>query len=496
MASSSNDATPTTLFDLLNNSLLLRNIAPHLPVASLFALARTSKTFFELVTSSPDAFRYLDLSVVSSAAAPSHEPLDSGAITWRAERMDVAVTEDEFYSGPLRGIFSKLQRRHLLKNVYTLVLDGLNVPADLVREIIAEDRFNVRILSIRECTHLNERKLTQVLKYAVRPTRPAGTPRLKGLYVFGPKDPSPFTDVVPKPQRSPPRTPENIGGVMASQGAQIGAEWNQKSSEALNTALARSEHKWYQTAGRVLHIKRPSTEWAETLKACEGIIFFDAVLCRGPRHDIETAFTQGSTPHPKSFLSPAVANVALGPTGCQSCHNCPEGPAVFGKSPAAHLPLLSPPPLCSSTVQAAQRPSSVPGSPPPILIARCEECLRGRWCERCNKWWDEDCYFGSTSSNAAAMTLTAMQQTEQLQSIANENGQPSNNIKGHQPSSTPAGVKRDCFGCGPTCVDCKTLYIRACHKCRNEFCILDNDGSSATACDWCNFSGRRTVELY
>ncbi|KAK7548263.1 hypothetical protein IWX49DRAFT_207321 [Phyllosticta citricarpa] len=496
MASSSNDATPTTLFNLLNNSLLLRNIAPHLPAASLFALARTSKSFFELVTSSPDAFRYLDLSVVSSAAAPSHEPLDSGAITWRAERMDEALTEDEFYSGPLRGIFSKLQRRHLLKNVYTLVLDGLSVPADLVREIIAEDRFNVRILSIRECTHLNERKLTQVLKYAVRPTRPAGTPRLKGLYVFGPKDPSPFVDAVPKPQRSPPRTPENIGGVMASQGAQIGAEWNQKSSEALNTALARSEHKWYQPAGRVLHIKRPSTEWAETLKACEGIIFFDAALCRGPRHDIETAFTQGSTPHPKSFLGPAVANVALGPTGCQSCHNCPEGPAVFGKSPAAHLPLLSPPPLCSSTVQAAQRPSSVPGSPPPILIARCEECLRGRWCERCNKWWDEDCYFGSTSSNAAAMTLTAMQQTEQLQSIANENGQPSMNIKGHQPSSTPAGVKRDCFGCGPTCVDCKTLYIRACHKCRNEFCILDNDGSSATACDWCNFSGRRTVELY
>ncbi|KAK8170708.1 hypothetical protein BC567DRAFT_102303 [Phyllosticta citribraziliensis] len=495
MASSSNDATPTTLFDLLNNSLLLRTITPHLPVASLFALARVSKSFFDLITNSPDAFRYLDLSAVRSAAAPSHKPLDSGAITWRAERMDEALTEDEFYSGPLRGIFSKLQRRNLLKNVYTLVLDGLSVPADLVREIIAEDRFNVRILSIRECTHLNERKLMQVLKYAVRPTRPSGSPRLKGLYVFGSKDPSPFTDAIPKPQRSPPRTPENIGGVMASQGAQIGAEWNQKSSEALNTALARSEHKWYQTAGRVLH-RRPSPEWAETLKACEGIIYFDAVLCRGPRHDIETAYTQGSTPHPKSFLGPAVANVALGPTGCQSCHSCPEGPAIFGKSPATHLPLLSPPPLCSSTVQAAQRPSSVPGSPPPILIARCEECLRGRWCERCNKWWDEDCYFGSTSSNAAAMTLTAMQQAEQLQSITNENGQPSKNIKGHRPSSTLAGVKRDCFGCGPTCVDCKTLYIRACHRCRNEYCILDNDGSSAIACDWCNFSGRRTVELY
>ncbi|KAK8252534.1 hypothetical protein HDK77DRAFT_152969 [Phyllosticta capitalensis] len=493
MASSSNDATPTTLFDLLNNSLLLRNIAPHLPVSSLFSLARVSKDFFDLVTSSPDAFRYLDLSAVKSAAAPSPKPLDAGGISWRAERMDEALTEDEFYSGPLRGIFSRLQKRDILKNVYTLVLDGLSVPADLVREIIAEDRFNVRILSIRECTHLNERKLMQVLKYAVRPTRPPGTPKLKGLYLFGPKDPSPM-DVVSKPQRSPPRTPENIGGVMASQGAQIGAEWNQKSSEALNTALARSEHKWYQTAGRVLP-KRPSLEWAETLKSCEGIIYFDAVLCRGPRHNIETAYTQGSTPHPKSFLGPAVASIALGPTGCQSCHTCPEGPAVFGKSPANHLPLLSPPPSCSSTVQAAQRPSSVPGSPPPVLVARCEECLRGRWCERCNKWWDEDCYLGSANT-IAGMTLTTMQQTEQFQSIANGNGHPSKDIKAHQRSNTPPGVKRDCFGCGPTCVDCKELYIRSCHKCRNEYCILDNDGSSSIACDWCNYSGRRTVELY
>ena len=28
----------------------------------------------------------------------------------------------------------------------------------------------------------------------------------------------------------------------------------------------------------------------------------------------------------------------------------------------------------------------------PSLIMRCEDCLRGRWCERCNKWWCETCY--------------------------------------------------------------------------------------------------------
>ncbi|EOD46263.1 putative ubiquitin fusion degradation protein [Neofusicoccum parvum UCRNP2] len=349
MAPSADAATPLTLHDLLSNSLLLRQISPYLPTASIFALARANKAFYALVHHSPDVFRYLDLSSVKSAVIPNNAPLDRGGNTWRAERMDEALTEDEFYSGPLLGIFSRLARKDILQHVHTLVLDGLSVPADLVREIVAEDRFSVRILSIREAEHLNERKLQQVLRYAVRPTRPAGTPRLKGLYVFGAKEPGPVTEPVSKKQRSPPRTP---GGVMTSLGAQIGAEWNQRSSDALSSALARSEHhKWYQSAGRVLH-KRPSAEWAETLKAS---------------------------------------------------------------------------------------------------------------------------------------TLTAMQQTEALQDMAAE---------GQTPKDIKIGVKRECFGCGPTCAECKALFIRACRTCRNEYCIIDNDGSSAIACDWCNYSGRRTRELY
>lgn len=426
MALSADAATPLTLHDLLSNSLLLRQISPYLPTASIFALARANKAFYALVHHSPDVFRYLDLSSVKSAVIPNNAPLDRGGNTWRAERMDEALTEDEFYSGPLLGIFSRLARKDILQHVHTLVLDGLSVPADLVREIVAEDRFSVRILSIREAEHLNERKLQQVLRYAVRPTRPAGTPRLKGLYVFGAKEPGPVTEPVSKKQRSPPRTP---GGVMTSLGAQIGAEWNQRSSDALSSALARSEHhKWYQSAGRVLH-KRPSAEWAETLKACEGIIFFDAVLCRGPRHDIAAAQAENGSPH--SYLAPAVASIALGPSGCQSCHSCPEGPAAFGSSPAHHLPLLSPPPLHSSTVRSAQKPSMHPGNTPPKLIVRCEECLRGRWCERCNKWWDEQCYAGSASHGTAnSSTLTAMQQTEALQDMAAE-GQTPKDIKVH-----------------------------------------------------------------
>ncbi|KAF2262470.1 hypothetical protein CC78DRAFT_467974 [Lojkania enalia] len=473
----------TTLADLLSNSLVLRQTAPYLPVSAVYALAATSKALWGIVHNSPEVFRYLDLSTVKSAVVP-YEPLDSGGISWRAERMDESLTEDEFYSGPLRGIFSKLERRRLLQHVHTLVLDGLSVPADLVREIISEDRFNVRILSIREVRNLNERKLMQVLRYVVRPSRPAGTPRIKGIYFFGPRDPAPAQDEPSKKKPPPSR------GITSSQGAKIGAEWNQKSSNALNAALARTDDKWYQGSGRMM-AKRPSLEWAETLKACEGIIFFDAVLCRGPRHDPSKAYISDgpstSLPNPSSFLNPAIASVALGPSGCETCHSCPEIPAIFGQSPASQFPLLSPLPLHSSSVRAAQMPRTLKGSRPPPLFVRCEECLKGRWCERCHKWWDENCYTGS-----AIAQRTELQQTEFTESIQT-NGTthliPKQTIK-------IIGVRRDCFGCGHTCISCKELFIRRCRTCGNEYCIEDNDASSDTRCDWCNYTSRRTVEMY
>jgi len=421
-----NDSLPPALADLLSNSLVLRQTAPYLPVASLFALAATSKSIHRIVRHSPDVFRYLDLSTVQSAIVP-YEPLDSGGISWRAERMDESLTEDEFYCGPLRGIFSKLQRQQCLYSIHTLVLDGLSVPADLVREIIADERFNVRILSIRDAKHLNERKLQQVLRYAVRPSRPKGTPKIRGIYFFGPREPTPVDDA-PAKKRSPSSASR---GVMSSEGAQIGAEWNQKSTEALNAALAPTEDKWYQCSGRMV-AKRPSLDWAETVKACEGVIAFDAVLCRGPRHDPSKAYvseTAAGLPNPASYLRPAIATVALGPTGCETCHSCPEGPAVFGHSPAHEFPLLSPISLHSSTLRAAQIPHTVDGSRPPPLYVRCEDCLKGRWCERCHKWWGEDCYTGSTVAQR-----TELQQTEFIEDVSADGAtqiMPKQTIKVH-----------------------------------------------------------------
>jgi hypothetical protein len=404
------DHVPTSLVDLLSNTLILRQTAPYLPVKSLCALIKTCRTLRHIIRQSPEAFRYLDLSPIKSAICPIDEPLDSGGNNWRRERMDESLTEDDFYSGPLRNIFSKLEQQHVLRNVHTLVLDGLSVTAEFVRELMTEERYNVRILSIREVKHLNERKLQQYLRYAVRPSRPTGTPRVKGIYLFGPRESAPLITPSTKRTASPASR-----GVMSSQGAQIGAEWNQKSTEALNAVLARTEDKWYQSSGRMM-TKRPSSDWAEILQACEGLIAFDAVLCRGPRHDPTKAYIRegpaSSLPHPSSFLRPAIATVALGPSGCETCHSCPEEPAVFGHSPSSHFPLLSPVPCHWSSVRTAQTPHTLDGSKPPALFVRCEDCLKGRWCERCHKWWDEDCYAGSTVAQR-----TELQQTELMETL-------------------------------------------------------------------------------
>jgi hypothetical protein len=384
---------PTSLFDLLSIDLILRQLSPYLPIPALLKLAATDKSLRNLIYMNSEAWRYLDLSRARSATIDT-SPIDAGGISWRAERMDEALTEDDFYSGPLRGIFSKLHTKGVLGYVQTLILDGLSVPADLVREIIAEERFNVRILSLRECKHLNQTKLQQVLRYAVRPGRPDGAPKLRGLYIFGRRDsPQPPRAKKDLPNRNAPHAP---AGVLGSEGAQIGSEWNLRSSATLYDSLpSDDQHRWYDRSGRVL--TGTTSAWADTLYDCEGSISFDAVLCRGPRHNITTTTS-------KDFLKPTIAGVALGQQGCETCGSCPEGPAVFGQTNEKSLPLLAPPPLHASTVRAAQRPETTTGTFPPLIV-RCEDCLRGRWCERCNRSWCETCYQEPVSRTAAPQTM-------------------------------------------------------------------------------------------
>lgn len=407
-----------TLADLLSNSLVLRQTAPYLCPRAICALASTSKDLYDVVYKNPEVFRYLDLSTLKKAMIDDLGPIDQGGFSWRAERMDEALTEDEFYSGPIRGILSGLARRQVLQNISTLVLDGLSVPADVVREIIAEDRYNVRILSIREAKHLNERKLCQVLKYAVRPSRPEGTPRLKGLYVFGPMDPTSAEKAREESngrKRSPTRYPDSDPrGVMSALGAQLGAEWNRKSQQAMQSQLSQTHDRWWSPSGRMFR-KTPASYWAETLKACEGIIAFDAVLCRGPRHEAPKVYSSDEE-EKHQYLPPAVAAVALGSARCAKCGSCPEGWTTFEYSPPHHLPLLAPPPLHSSTIKAAQKPSHLGHEGElPGMTARCFDCLRGRWCERCHKWWCESCY--------TPTTRTQLQQQEYMQQALGMTGE-------------------------------------------------------------------------
>lgn len=266
---------------------------------------------------------------------------------------------------------------------------------------MAENRYQVRVLSLRGAKQLNIAKLNGVLRYIVRPTRQEGTPRLKALYVFGPQD-GVQHHVLPHVQS----TASASLGVMGSQGAQIGAAWNQKSSQDLESRLNDDEAKWYGCNGRVL--KRPYMDWADTLQVCRDIIHFDAILCRGPRHDITKVDS-------KDFLQPTIATIALGPNGCETCHSSPEGPALCGQSPDHALPLLGPVPTHASTVRAAVRPEQRSDGSYPQLFLRCEDCLRSRWCEQCNRWWCEDCYIEPPSRVAQRTDVQQTGMREDLQ---------------------------------------------------------------------------------
>lgn len=365
-----------TLVDVLSNNLILDHMAPYLSVSSLLSLAATSRRMHSAIFGTPYVFRYLDLSRCRGAQMPRISPIDVGGEQWRNERMDESLTEDEFYSGPLRGIFSNLGRRSILQDVRTLILDGLSVPADLVADIVLTDRFNVTILSIRDCLHLNERKLIQTLQHAVRPTRPEGMPKVKGIYHFTP--------------RNAPRSPSRAK-YRDWWSSQIASSASRSAETSAVPDSDSSLDDWYKPSGKLL---KGSIEegWAQTLKKCEGIIAFDAVLCRGPRHNVDLFSSSNENgPQPDGpLLGPAIATVALGPSGCDRCHKAPEGFATWGQSPDEQFPLLSPPPLHSSKISAARCPV-VPGHDSPLLLARCNDCVTDRWCHRCNKWFCSSC---------------------------------------------------------------------------------------------------------
>lgn len=263
------------------------------------------------------------------------------------------------------------------------------MPSDLVSEIILQDSYNVRVLSIRGVQLLNEGKLQQALKYAVRTTRPEGTPKLQALYIFGPSDPKPSklkmrSNIDDHIDASSSIIP---GSIMHAQGAQIGAAMDVVMTPSTTNRPSKNVDKWYRGEGKVL--SRPiSAAWEATLIDCEGIISFDAVLCRGPRHLHASNLSYDSNTNVRfaEGLPMRAANISL--QGCHACGTSPEG-FLPSKTCQARLPLLAPPPLHASTRRACITPFE---HSPDGFLARCADCMRARFCESCYKWWCEDCY--------------------------------------------------------------------------------------------------------
>ncbi|KAI1069294.1 hypothetical protein LB507_008649 [Fusarium sp. FIESC RH6] len=382
-----------TLFDTLYNDLILRHTLPYLPVSGILNLAATCKDIRYLLHNTPGVFRHLDLTRVKTAHVEDVKQERNLAV-WHNVELEDYLTEDDFYAGPLRGIFSTLRNRNILQNVQSLILDGLSVTAELCHDIINNPDYNVRMLSIRGAKNLNQAKLRAALAYACRPTRPSN-PRLKALYIF-------------------------------SETTDDDAYWHNK--------------------GRVMESTSGMDDWAQCLLACQGIISFDAVLCQGPRHVNSPSF---GNPPVKTAANPAVATFAVG--GCASCGKAPEG-IMTAETHSSALPLLSPPPILSSSVQAATTPRPNHTS----FVPRCAGCLNDRFCVTCNKWWCEACY------------------------------QPFNNSC----DMSKRQVSRSCWECGMNCNECIEATQKKCKKCCGGYCLVHNEGSSEQFCDWCFSSGR------
>ncbi|KAL8955335.1 MAG: hypothetical protein Q9193_006774 [Seirophora villosa] len=353
------DSPSNPLISLLHNSLLLSYTVAYLPTLSIVSLASTSRSLYSLIYELHPriVFRRLELHGAS--------PLPPADLECSPEYK-----------------FNVLRTKRLLSFVTTLILDSVvDLRIATLREILLDDFYNVRILSIRRKPDLYfDENILPILHRLMGSSRPDRTPKLKGLYYFTP--PSQIGRYqLPSSRETPTDAPiysHLPEGVTTAAGSYLGRS---------TTAAHASEDNatWTSGYGRIFERSLSSSILcASTMEACQGLIAFDAVLCH---HG------------PGSKDRPLIANISLGPGGCQICHSAPEKPLIFGQSPTNELPLLTPPPLFASTVKAAQTLS--PGENP-TFYARCDMCMRDRWCASCNAWWCENCYTPLEQRSASA----------------------------------------------------------------------------------------------
>ena len=242
---------------------------------------------------------------------------------------------------------------------------------------------NVRILSIRQSDGFNGHYLADIISYITRSDRPKDSPRIQGIYYFGTLD-NAVDDSV-----SYDNYPVPAEGVTTTPGSQLGM---------LTSLLPSSSHAWY-APGRVEYVPgiaesgelvyKPDERWGMILDQCKGTIFFDTINCQNWLPWKWDRSRGGG----RMKRCTSLADVCLGSRACQDCNSYPQGDARYTGEPSADLPLLSPPPLHSSSIADAQRVAygSI-DTKDLILRAWCDECLYGRHCSGCGAFWFGKCY--------------------------------------------------------------------------------------------------------
>ena len=318
-----------SLLQVFQNALVLRHSCPYIGVDGLLSLAAASRAFRDLLFETPHVFQRVDLSnnklctLMVQKGDKRHGTFI--ASMFETPGMDGRATEstfEEYLARPLDSVLGHLTRLSIIQDVRVLILDGLAVPGCFLSALLCgEIKNDIRLLSLRGVEELSEDSLAKCLRYLIRSSRPISEPRLKGLYFF--------TKVDEIAQRS------NAGQIMSSfpaaagvtnsTGAQLGSGLVGQGVKAqLEPRVSlRSDDIWYDALGEV-SMKASGQLWGDLLEACEGLIAFDATICR---HDRDVY----DDPRPK------IANIRL--SGCQSCGSCPEGGSFLATSRIALSPL-------------------------------------------------------------------------------------------------------------------------------------------------------------
>ena len=431
---------PISLSDLLSVSIVLRNIVLYLPFSTLCRLAQTCKDIRTNLRSSPDAYKYVDLSntMLANCCPTLWNTIDYGSYgnrrcdrisnvtahdgmakisngdkndtRWLTSRMKKPQSSEAFCSRPARLMLVYLGRAGILQHVQALVLDNAMITANsIVHDIlipIDEGRLTIRLLSIRKANFTNGNKLAAMLKdYALTGNAKSGVSdklprsqekgegspqRVKGLYLFN----RPMTAYELKMAE---QHQTEIGLRKGGNSTNVSRNEELKSYSAKRTDSGRN--LWYEQSGFLIH-GSIAPYWVDTLRVCAnetGALAFDAVICRGPRHNRDILRSDKRL-ESLACYSPRIATAALGPDGCRNCGSAPEGFAYSQGTPGPDVPLLTPLPKARMTVREAKRPSPPPN--PAVrgdceerrTIMRCEMCLDRRYCSTCNRWWCEFCY--------------------------------------------------------------------------------------------------------